>query len=386
MENLAAECRLSFYKTLTILKENDKSKIFLVHHIENNNIYIKKVLTNYNIDIYKALQKFKNIHTPCIYEVLEFNNELILIEEFVNGDTLEKILEKSKSLTELKTIEYMLCICNILGELHSLKPPIIHRDIKPSNIIINNDGILKLIDYDVSRVYKKGSICDTVIMGTQEYASPEQFGFFQTDCRSDIYSMGVLMNVLTTGNYPKYKKNNEVLKDIIEKCIRISPEERYQSIKELKNDLKDKLIEMKKCNNKMNFNSKSTIVDHNKILNSNNRNIKYSIQKLTLRNFYKVIPGFRSGHTWKRIIACLWYSILITALFIYTGNSFLEDLDMVLFMLSLTCLYTNFLNIRNRLPLLKKQEIIFKILGYVLYTFILVMVFGGILSVINPMK
>ncbi len=181
------------------------------------------MLTNYNIDIYKTLQKFKNIHIPCIYEVLEFNNELILIEEFVNGPTLEKILEKSKSLTELKTIEYMLCISNILGELHSLKPPIIHRDIKPSNIIINNDGILKLIDYDVSRVYKRGSICDTVIMGTQEYASPEQFGFFQTDCRSDIYSMGVLMNVLTTGNYPKYEKNNEVLKDIIEKCIRISP-------------------------------------------------------------------------------------------------------------------------------------------------------------------
>ncbi len=154
----------------------------------------------------------------------------------------------------------------------------------------------------------------------------------------------------------------------------------------MENDLKDKIIEMKKYNNKMDFNSKSTIVDHNRILNSNNKNIKYSPQKLTLRNFYKIIPGFRSGHTWKRIIACLWYSILITALFIYTGNSFLEDLDMVLFMLSLTCLYTNFLNVRNRLPLLKKQEIIFKILGYILYTFILVMVFGGILNILNSMK
>ncbi|WMJ81759.1 serine/threonine-protein kinase [Clostridium sp. MB40-C1] len=373
MKNLVAEHKLSLYKTLTKLSENEKSEVFLVQHIQTNSIYVKKILANYNIDVYKAIQTIKSMYTPHIYEILEFDNELILIEEFVNGLTLEEILNTSKCLTEVETINYMIHLCDILGELHNIDPPIIHRDIKPSNIIINNDGILKLIDYDVSRTYKTEESCDTVIMGTQEYASPEQFGFSQTDCRSDIYSMGVLMNVLTTGNYPKYHKNDGTLKDIIKKCTKILPEHRYQSIKLLEMDLQLKLEQIKKK-------SRDNI---NLICDLEEKKVTFKDQftDITLKNFYKIIPGFRSGKKWKGIIACFWYLVLIISMIVPNGNSFLDDLIIFSLCLILTILYTNFLNIRNYIPLLKKEQIHFRILGYIVCTFLLIIIAGAFMEI-----
>ncbi|WP_125153221.1 protein kinase domain-containing protein [Clostridium rectalis] len=363
MEDFVVEYKLSQYKELTKLNENNKSQIFLVQHMQSGNIYVKKILTNYNIFVYKEVQKIDNIYTPYIYEILEVDGRLIIIEEFINGSTLDEILNKEKILSEEKTIEYMLCLCNIMKDLHSLNPPIIHRDIKPSNIIINNDGILKLIDYDVSRNYKKAENCDTIIMGTQEYASPEQFGFSQTDCRSDIYSMGILMNVLTTGNYPKYKKNNGILEDVIKKCIMISAEERYQSIIDLDNDIRKKL---------------------EKIKNDNiwNKNIKTK-ENTTFKNFYKLIPGFRGNGRFKKIIASFWYGFLILALILPSENSFLVDLLVFIVLLLLTALYTNFLNMNNNMPLLKKDRKSIKFFGYILYTIFLLFVTGSILNYIN---
>ena len=128
--------------------------------------------------------------------------------------------------------------CDILIYLHGLERPIIHRDIKPQNIIVKPDGKISLIDFDTARVYQSDSKSDTQFIGTREYAPPEQYGFSQTDARTDIYSVGVVLGWLLTGKtdaeevYRKAGRNR--LTSIYKKCTAFSPEHRFDSAKNLK--------------------------------------------------------------------------------------------------------------------------------------------------------
>lgn len=341
--------KLSLYKELTTINESDKSKIELVQNIVDNKIYIKKTLSNYKIEVFKELQKVENIDVPRIYEIIENEGRIYVIEEFINGKTLEEI-QGEGVLPEDKVIEYIIKVCDILEVLHNLNNPIIHRDIKPSNIILDNNGIVKLIDFDVSRIHKDNENRDTQILGTEGYASPEQFGFDQTDSRSDIYSIGVLMNVLTTGKLPRDKKNEGKLSEVIEKCIKISPNERYKTCLELKEDLE-------LCSGKQ---------------------IKYRKDKTFIRN----LPGFRRGKPSYILAASLWYIFLALAIFINIGTkSFLYiigDISMVIALLGLTFLYGNYNNIQSKLPLLKENNKSIRKVGFTIYT-ILIISFAGMM-------
>ncbi|WP_304406342.1 serine/threonine-protein kinase, partial [uncultured Clostridium sp.] len=249
MNNISFDEMESRYIELLELSNSKKNSVYLVRSQLDEGIYIKKELKNYNLDVYNQIIKIENIYMAKIYEMFKCDDSLIVIEEFINGKTLQRILDDNGSLDEDIAIGYIINLCSILDILHNQTPPVIHRDIKPSNIIIDNSGVLKLIDFDVSRVYKEESNMDTHILGTKGYASPEQFGFEQTDCRSDIYSVGVLINVLTTGKHIKEKLNEGKLKDIIEKCTSLSPDSRYSSVKELQMDLSKILSEKEKNEN-----------------------------------------------------------------------------------------------------------------------------------------
>ena len=249
MNNISFDEMESRYIELLELSNSKKNSVYLVRSQLDEGIYIKKELKNYNLDVYNQIIKIENIYMAKIYEMFKCDDSLIVIEEFINGKTLQRILDDNGPLDEDIAIGYIINLCSILDILHNQTPSVIHRDIKPSNIIIDNSGVLKLIDFDVSRVYKEESNMDTHILGTKGYASPEQFGFEQTDCRSDIYSVGVLINVLTTGKHIKEKLNEGKLKDIIEKCTSLSPDSRYSSVKELQMDLSKILSEKEKNEN-----------------------------------------------------------------------------------------------------------------------------------------
>lgn len=203
MDNFQIEYKLSLYEKLTVFSKTEKATVELVQNSLDGRIYVRKILKSYNIDVFKTLQQIDSINIPKIYEVVEYENTLIVIEEFINGRTLQDILDSECELKEDTVIKYTMYLCNILSEIHTMENSIIHRDIKPSNIILDNYGVIKLIDFDASRVYKKTSTRDTNILGTEGYAAPEQFGFLQTDSRSDIYSLGILMNTLITGKHPR---------------------------------------------------------------------------------------------------------------------------------------------------------------------------------------
>lgn len=160
------------------------------------------------------------------------------VREYVEGRSLREAA-KDQELSQQEVVRIMLELADILSYLHKQKPPIIHRDIKPDNIIIRDDGSLCLIDFDTARQVKADEEKDTVFFGTRGYAPPEQYGFRQTDARSDIYSFGVLLRFLLTNSV---RENSKIriyapLQKIIDRCTKFSPDDRYQSIDDVKRDL-----------------------------------------------------------------------------------------------------------------------------------------------------
>ena len=129
----------------------------------------------------------------------EYHNEqmLCIVREYIEGEPLsERAGEHDMSQEEILSVTDQLC--GILEALHSHNPPIIHRDIKPENVIIRPDGTAVLIDFDISRSFKEHGKADTVFFGTRGYAAPEQYGFGQTDSRTDIFALGVLLRWMMT--------------------------------------------------------------------------------------------------------------------------------------------------------------------------------------------
>lgn len=388
MNNISFDEMESRYIELLELSNSKKNSVYLVRSQLDEGIYIKKELKNYNLDVYNQIIKIENIYMAKIYEMFKCDDSLIVIEEFINGKTLQRILDDNGPLDEDIAIGYIINLCSILDILHNQTPPVIHRDIKPSNIIIDNSGVLKLIDFDVSRVYKEDSNMDTHILGTKGYASPEQFGFEQTDCRSDIYSVGVLINVLTTGKHIKEKLNEGKLKDIIEKCTSLSPDSRYSSVKELQMDL-SKILSGKDKNENIKLNLKKDNGIEKKGIKTLNdkkgKKIKYKKNK-----FFSIIgeiPGYRKKNIISIIIATLWYSFLIfglTANF-EKGNIklILEDIFFVSLLMLMTLLNCNFKGIIGVLPITRSSKIYNKIGGLILYNILLFAIYGVILDIFN---
>ena len=222
------------YKTIQVIKKSERAEIIFAAVDGMEKPVVIKRLTEANPEIYRQVAKTNSPHIPKIYCVEEQENELVVAEEFIDGCTLSTYLEK-EILTDTKKLELMLQLCDALDVLHRCIPPVIHRDIKPSNILITPDGVLKIIDFDAARQYKtEKNTSDTRLLGTIEYAAPEQFGYSQTDLRSDIYSVGVVFSEIKIGKEAPFAKD---WKRLVDKCTSFDPENRYKNVAELKKDL-----------------------------------------------------------------------------------------------------------------------------------------------------
>lgn len=171
---------------------------------------------------------------PVVYSLFSVEDGGWLLREYVPGDTLEEYVKCKGTLSDPEVIALGTEVCRIISRLHTHVPPYIHRDIKPQNIVRCEDGSLCFIDFGTCRVYDNSANTDTQIIGTPAVAPPEQFGYQQTDTRSDVYSIGMLLNFLSTGEYSTDKKKlSPRLKPVIEKCISFAPENRYSNAGEL---------------------------------------------------------------------------------------------------------------------------------------------------------
>ncbi len=141
---------------------------------------------------------------PRIYEQFSENGRWYLVMDFIDGETLEQYMRHfSNQVLPLKqTLFIAVQLCSVLDYLHQRRPPIIFRDLKPSNIMLNREGHVYLIDFGIARHFKRGQDHDTKAMGSHGYAAPEQFGHAQTTPRADIYSLGVTLYQMLTGDDP----------------------------------------------------------------------------------------------------------------------------------------------------------------------------------------
>ena len=196
------------------------------------------------------LKRLQHPMLPRIMDIFEDEQCIYIVEDFVEGITLEELLRQQKRVDEAQGIQWFRDLCGVLNYLHGQRPnPIIYRDMKPSNVMLQPDGSLKLIDFGIAREFKQESNADTTYIGTKGYAAPEQFGKAQTDARTDIYALGVTMYHLLTGKSPYEPPYNFVparelvptlshgIEYILNKCIQSEPEARYQSVAELLDDL-----------------------------------------------------------------------------------------------------------------------------------------------------
>lgn len=203
------------------------------------------------VDEAKMLVSLEHSNLPKIVDYYPPNEmgQTYLVMDYIKGRTLSEIFEEAgNSLPYQRVIKYAIQLCNLLDYLHNLKPtPIIYRDLKPSNVMIDDKDNVQLIDFGIARKYKVGKQSDTVQMGTIGFAAPEQFENMQTDQRTDLFSLGAMIYYLLSGGrfiystgQPLYTLNKEVpleLSSVVQKLVKINPNERYQDTKLLKQDL-----------------------------------------------------------------------------------------------------------------------------------------------------
>ena len=213
------------YELVRRMKESDRGGVSLIRRRTDGKPLVLRHFTG-NAEVYQKLLQYTCSHLPVTLEVASRGEEHLILEEYIQGDTLDFLL-KDTLFTAKETREIVTQVCQALWVLHSLGA--IHRDVKPDNIILRGDKAV-LIDFDAARLYKPEEDTDTQILGTTGFAAPEQYGLSQTDGRADIYSLGVLINIMLTGEHPSRKLARGRLGRVVERCTQVNPDKRYPNV------------------------------------------------------------------------------------------------------------------------------------------------------------
>ncbi len=239
-----------------VLGRGGMGTVYLARNINTDTLWaIKEVCgaQTSRIDLMaepKLLKKLNHPALPILFDILEQDGKVYMISDYVEGISLDRKIAEEGKIAEEIVIDWAIQLCKALDYLHTLEPnPIIYRDMKPSNIILTGSGVLKLIDFGIAREYKPELDTDTVYIGTRGYAAPEQYGNGQTSAASDIYSLGVTLHQLLTGENPlrasfelkPIRRYDELLsvemEEIVAKCTGENYHDRYQNATQLLNAL-----------------------------------------------------------------------------------------------------------------------------------------------------
>lgn len=191
------------------------------------------------------LQPLLGPAVPAPVDCFEADGVSYLLRSYLPGETLAARRAREGGCSPALCREVGRQLCALLAVLHGLDPPVVHRDIKPENIILGDDGSVKLIDYGIARRYEPDKSGDTRFMGTEGTAAPEQYGFAQTDERTDLYALGMTLVWVLTGTYDRDALAgadvSPRLRRVLRKCTAFAPEQRYQSAAALSAALAGKL-------------------------------------------------------------------------------------------------------------------------------------------------
>ena len=380
---LEEESRLSFYRELTVLDE--KKNIVLVQDRRNSELCVKKTLDIYSRDVYEQLASVRIEGVPAVKECVADDGKLIVVEEYVQGRSLKQVLDEHGLLNEEQAYEIAVQLVDILVRLHQLEPAIVHRDIKPSNIIIEKNGHVNLIDFNAARHVNADKNEDTRMLGTVYFAAPEQFGFGQSDERTDIYGLGATINYIMTGDKPGAGIAECRFSDILKKCLMVDAKDRYQSAAELRGVLDMLNYSIVQDNRKKAETAFGK--DNNVSVVRTYRNIRDTIVKMyrkyqkrnyDINNSWRryLPPGFRRLNIVYCLIALVWYAVIVwmtitfavtdskTGIPVTGGELTMYKIAVFVLLFGMTMWFGNYLNIRRKLPGMKKINVLSTILTF----------------------
>ena len=208
-----------------LLKRSSRGSVQLLRHKGSGQRFVLRRFRG-NAEVYRQLLRCTCKNLPEIFETASREEEQLVLEEYIQGDTLDFLL-KGALFTPGETRQIVTQVCRALWVLHSLGA--VHRDVKPDNIILRGSEAI-LIDFDAARLYKPEETADTQILGTTGFAAPEQYGLSQTDQRTDIFAVGVLINVMLTGKHPSKQLAPGRLGHIVARCTQVNPKNRYSDV------------------------------------------------------------------------------------------------------------------------------------------------------------
>ncbi|MDY2726195.1 MAG: serine/threonine-protein kinase [Anaerostipes faecalis] len=248
---------------------------FLVKDTFQNCLAVQKILPE---SMQAVVEKIQEIHCINIAKIRDYfikDGKIYIYQEYVSGQLLSEKINQEGTIPLETAVSYLKQLCTGVHQLH--QQGIVHRNLTPDHLMITDEGILKIVDFNISREIKEESTKDTQLMGTPGYAAPEQFGFEQSTGKADIYAMGVLLNVMLTEKFPSEKlyDGSKKIQRMIQTCIAVDEKNRYADVLQMKKDL------------------------------------ERSSQAYYIRKLIQEIPGLRSEKKSGFVIACIGYPIYI---------------------------------------------------------------------------
>ncbi|MBO4951860.1 MAG: protein kinase [Lachnospiraceae bacterium] len=357
---------MSYYKPIAAI--NEPHHVYLVQHQETKKIAIKKVLDVYNLAVYAKLYRNPVAGTPRIINYCEETGHLTVIEEYISGTSLQDKISHT-DIAPNDMLQYMLDLCAILEQLHLHNPAIIHRDVKPTNVIITSYNRAVLLDFNAAKYHTAAKDSDTILLGTQGYAAPEQYGFGQSSPQTDIYSMGILLKEMAEASHCQ----NPYICAVTAKCTQMNPAERYRSIGELRQAL---------LANGGIFpypHAGQASTGDLSGLSSNRSNAQTQNDSVTSANHMQFAPpGFRSKTPWKMAVALLTYIFLAWfCLSMKVNNTFgaalwVERVFALIMMLFIVASIFDYLHVRQLMPLCQHEKKALRIFGVVVLDILVV--------------
>lgn len=350
------EYKLSAYQDYGPLE--NKEHIRLARNKVTGKMCVKKILGKEQREIVDFRRNNDCVCFPKILEVIEEDDQTIIIEEYIEGINLEQYM-MGETVPEKEAVKIARQVCEALSLLHHASPMIVYRDLKAENVMITPDRNVKLVDFDISRKYQEGKRRDTRLLGTAEYAAPEQFGYFQTDNRTDIYAFGVLFNYMLTGKFPVEFVTEGIYGEMIRKCTEMEPGKRYQSV--------DEILEL---------------LPNEQEQSKSDQEVQNEFEKK--EPFWR-IPGFRSRTLWKMLVAVFGYGLILCmgtsieftdgqGTILPVGRLWLNRTMFTLAQLATILFNFNYMDMHDKIPIVKKLSPIFKIVLFAISWIVFVVI------------
>lgn len=220
---------LNNYQSLEVLQKSPRGTTELVLG-KDRRLYVRKIFTDYGLPV-EEIKKLAIPGLAKIYFLTADEEKIYLIQEYIEGDNLTAYVENQGPLSEKTIWQLAWHLSKVLEELH--RASLLHRDLKPSNIMVDGQGKVHVVDIETLRLASSAKPRDTVVVGTEGYAPPEQFGFTTTDMRSDIYAYGKTIKELYQGRRPSL-----LMERLLNKCTRFDPQDRYNNIEQVQQALR----------------------------------------------------------------------------------------------------------------------------------------------------